>query len=514
MDFLVQQRIRPRRYRSKRRRSQGNGYLSPLEVRTSSLFFHRKWMTIPEAATSILVPLPYWMLSLITASQVLMTTVEESTTTSTLLTMRVKTLDSRPDIIKQQSQLLVACAITSGTLLLVGCVGKLRGSPHGLDNKHNYLGHSHEKENMLIKWPITITAGRIGSRILGVGLPVFAATKLGGARVAMVMLITAAGDFPATRGQSASFTNLKGWRSLLVPRKWTLATILLGWLSDLASTSGSSATFLGYLALGLSIFLIPLPLPTSTPKTSIITSPLPSSADKTTAVATPFETPPPTIIAQPTDTKRSPMIFTPRDTNLTFIAGALLAFLGIAGFIFMPTRPYFSVICLTWILLAVLAATLSITISNPKTLRTQKRSGLALGLISSAVVQEMLEVHSLLLFACQGVLVGLYWFASKFDTQSSSSHDSHSHSRTHSQTKPRYNEAVLTHLHGNYSKFTGYLLYFFRDWPLLHSILVEKDSRRILYFMWYEDFFQKTWKDTNYALASISGSCWFRHSML
>ena len=419
-----------------------------------------------------------------------MTTFEQSTTTSTLLTAKVETLDQRPEIMKKHSHLLAACAVTSGTLLLVGSIGKIRGSTHELDSKQNHLGHSRGKETPSTKWSIIVTACRIGSRILGVGLPVFAAINLGGARVAMVMLIAAAGDFPAARGQKVSSTNLNGWRSLFATRKWTLATLLLGWISDLASTSGSLSTFLGYLELGLSIFLIPLPLPTSTPKTSVVTSPLPNSAERTTAVATPFETPPPTMIASPILILESPMIFTPKDTNLTLISGALLACLGTSMYFLNTIRPIFSGMYLVWILLAVVAATLSLVFANPKTLRTQRRYGLALGLLFSAVVQEMVEIHSFLLFACQGVLVTLYWYTSKLDTHSSSSYDSHSrshsNSHSHSHTKPRYNEASLAHDHGDHSKFTGFLLHFFRNRPVLRSILVEKDSRRILYFMRYE----------------------------
>jgi hypothetical protein len=37
----------------------------------------------------------------------------------------------------------------------------------------------------------------------------------------------------------------------------------------------------------------------------------------------------------------------------------------------------------------------------------------------------------------------------------------------------------------NISRFTKYLLSNTRQWPLLHGILLEKDSRRIFYFAWY-----------------------------
>ena len=51
----------------------------------------------------------------------------------------------------------------------------------------------------------------------------------------------------------------------------------------------------------------------------------------------------------------------------------------------------------------------------------------------------------------------------------------HNRHRTTSQITPSY----------DHSRITQYLLETFQHRPLLHSILVEKDSRRIFYFMWY-----------------------------
>lgn len=76
---------------------------------------------------------------------------------------------------------------------------------------------------------------------------------------------------------------------------------------------------------------------------------------------------------------------------------------------------------------------------------------------------------------------GLMWAAMKFDRKSHS-HDHHDHDHDHS------------HGHGHVqapkevkapSAITRSLMKSTEGVPLLHSILIERDSRRIFYFMWY-----------------------------
>ncbi|KAK6088717.1 cation efflux protein/zinc transporter [Seiridium cupressi] len=72
-------------------------------------------------------------------------------------------------------------------------------------------------------------------------------------------------------------------------------------------------------------------------------------------------------------------------------------------------------------------------------------------------------------------------------------HDHHDHSHDHDHAHDHHGHDhghAHGHDHGhvhthdnNYSKLTGLLLPFTSRWPLLHSVMTEKDSRRILYFM-------------------------------
>lgn len=70
-------------------------------------------------------------------------------------------------------------------------------------------------------------------------------------------------------------------------------------------------------------------------------------------------------------------------------------------------------------------------------------------------------------------------------------HDHHDHHHHHHHHPDGHDEKVArsltgsgaVHGAGNHSRITGYLLERVRPWPLVYSILVEKDSRRIFYFM-------------------------------
>jgi hypothetical protein len=72
----------------------------------------------------------------------------------------------------------------------------------------------------------------------------------------------------------------------------------------------------------------------------------------------------------------------------------------------------------------------------------------------------------------QGVLILASWAASVFDAR---------HLAKPKQYRRRRNTFIKRESH---SKITGSLLSATEDWTLLHNILLEKDSRRIFYFMW------------------------------
>ena len=128
------------------------------------------------------------------------------------------------------------------------------------------------------------------------------------------------------------------------------------------------------------------------------------------------------------------------------------------------------------VLLVSVVGAFSLSYTYPKSLMTEKKVGLAVGFVGLILFQEILEPQSWLMFAYQGLGVGFFWIALNIDTLSAA--------RIPQLAVPRPHQHRSVAVKSPHSRFTGLLLSTFRDWPLLHSILVEKDSRRIFFFMW------------------------------
>ncbi|KAL9118534.1 MAG: hypothetical protein Q9187_004918 [Circinaria calcarea] len=373
--------------------------------------------------------------------------------------------------------LFITCALTCFTLLLIGIIGKIRGDVDGLDDRRSSLGYGRVEGKTQSGLGIKALVQRLAGRLLGFGLTFFAATQLGGVRVAMVTLAAISGDLENVNGQDVGLTSLGGWKRLLNVRKWMFAAFLLQCISDFAgptSSVGPMATISGYLAIGVSAFILPPPYSTSTPRTLAVTSPLTKTVRKTSAIAVPWETPAPVPIISPRLIRQSPMICTRRDTNLTIAAGILAAALSGLVFLALPTSPILSFVHLSWMFLVAITTTISLAMVDADSLRTGRRLGLAAGLIFSVLLQEMLHNPAFFSFVCQGVLAGFFWQAPLLDANKSSSHEYH---------KGHHHEHDAHHHHTTHSKFTGILLRKSQKWPLLNNILADKDSRRIFYFM-------------------------------
>ena len=405
---------------------------------------------------------------------------ESLTIAKTAESILEKTTKTEPAVSVLHGNLL-ACALTSTTLILVGLLGKLRGGPTSLDRRKTTLGHASSMEKTQTSLSMLATARRVLGRILGVGLPFYAASKLGGAEVGVIMLTVMAGDLSKTDGKGMNITSIEGWKRLLVHRRWTIAATLLqiaAHIVGFGDNPGILTTIAGYLALGSSIFLVPFPYITSKPKASIITSPNPNSAEKTSAVAmSHWEMTPPAAETQDTTAGQSPLIYTPTDVNLTVVSGFVLGIFTYTTLLISTRDPrLFSLVETGWILVASGAAAISLTVPEPTKTRSVRKFGLALGLSSTVILSEMLLRQTWTSFVYQCVTIGCFWAATHLDAQLQSAISVHSNHHHHEKPHPLQ--------HGNHSRFTGLLLRAFQSRPLLYSILVERDSRRIFYFMW------------------------------
>lgn len=448
------------------------GYISPVLCLDLADNNSSKWMTISELLNSILVPLPYVLASLAFTSLVALRVSSDGLPLSSF---------TAPEL----PVLVEISTLTSLTLVLVGLRGKIGiMSATGLDKRKKSLAGIEEVQKT--QW--IHMARRIAARFLTVGLPFYATSRLGGARVALVMLIALASNVMTIEEDTADLTRAKGWSRLLTQRPWTLMSILLQLVSDLTGFTNSSVgveLVLGYTTLGITVFVLPPCFLSSRPRYSVVTSTAPASESRTSAVlATPWETPPQLEEKSSRVPSISPMICSSEDVNLTLYSGVVLGILStIVLVLSLPSAGVGSGNRLAWGLLSTFATALALTAADPRSLQSNMKIGLVFGSLLSSFVLTMLCSEAWSSLICQSIFIGISFAATKFDTHTAisvASHSDHHHHHHHHHQPTKLNIPE----HAQMSRFSEFVIRNIPHWPLLHSILAEKDSRRIFYFMW------------------------------
>ena len=420
-----------------------------------------KSITITEAISSILVPLPYVLTSLTLGALLAAQSAESSK----------KGLFRHASLhLQARQEWPIVCTITSVTLVAVGLKGKMWQPPATLDRRKKSLAGIDEVEKT--NW--SDIARTISGRIITVGLPFYATSQLGAARVGLVMLVGLASNITTIENEAADLTKAQGGKRLLSHRRWTLASIVLHIICDLSGLTIDSTAFdiwLGYLAVGLSVLVLPPPFPSSRPKYSVAT---PSG--------TVSESKPASLQLEPRSPKIhlvSPMILSQQDVNITLWGGLALLIFSLTINLLYNHSQALSMAQLFWNLISGVAAAVVLTAAEPKSLRGNKGLGLVLGSRTSSLALTQMGGGTWHSFAYQSILVGIAFAALKFDIYRASSLSSHSNHHHH-----HHPPKTQVHEYGQMSRFSAYLIQRIPQWPLLHSILVEKDSRRIFYFMW------------------------------
>lgn len=381
--------------------------------------------------------------------------------------------------------ILATCALTSGVLLLVAGNAKLRdwidGEP---DVKPSVMGH--RRTGSIQTEVITVDGARkMLSNSFSVGLPIYASFQLGGVQTCLIILIAIVADLMGLDDHSNS-TNKASWKRLWKSRRWTIAALLFQVICDMAffsSITGPIGRFSGFLALCVSVFVLPPPLPVHTSKKHHLTSPTaPPPSTGSNVLTTLKETPASSSTTLP-DRKVSALTRDADDVNLTLVAGFAVGFLTIATFLLssIPSAGAFSTPVVVSGVLTSCVAALSLIYSQPQSLLQSRGLGALLGSLLSCFLLTSVGHLPRINFVFQGAFILLCSAATIKDTHSShsSSHHSHDHKNGHSH----HDHANHTEHHEEPSRVSKYLLDYAQKWPLLHSILSEKDSRRIFYFM-------------------------------
>ena len=410
------------------------------------------WFSLPEALTALLIPLPYLLASAAYSSNGGAVFQDAFPPLSAYAKLQEEVLTSTSDLPSKQpgkpSGLVEACQLASGTLLLVGILAKIRAPERVLDRRKD--GNTPRQARIALDAP---TLQSVAIRTMSVGFPFYAAMKLGGMRTGLVLLAAVAANL--TCFDSAPKLSPSQWLNQAMKRKLTMAAILLSILFDVAGFTihtSISDLFLGYVALAISVVLVHPPLPTSSGR---------SSSQTTTWTA-------------------SPLTSSKGDVNLTLIAGGALSLVTVftsvaqSKSLFMPKSVFFST-------LSIATATAANCFAQPATLRNTTKAGLALGCLVTASSAFLFSPSLWPGTICNGGLSALAFAGVMFDTSSPlSSGPDHTHDHANN-VNTRHDH----HADGEYSPFTRLVLSKCEPGSLIHSIVIEKDSRRIAYFTWY-----------------------------
>jgi zinc transporter 5/7 len=422
----------------------------------------RSWLELPEALTALLIPLPYLFASfaypnVIGRSHKLPSTLSEAVAESA---PAVETLT-----LENHSQLLHALSLSSATLILVGVIAKISSSLQPLDRR--------KAEKSPGTFDIRNAPKRMAYNVISVLLPFYAAMQLGGARVALALLTAVAAGLGALDRKPGKHTPWDDLRRTLRTRKATCGAITLAMVADVMISHTATHPLLGYASLLVSMFLVPPPLPTA--GWSLIMG----SQGQTSYVAQGSGR---ASLPKPS----SPLIDSFENTLLTVASGLSLTVVTILYSLFHSSSPSLSHHAIAFSTLSIASTTALMYLSLPAALRSQKHVGLALGsfLIATVYTWEQVSISSFLWlsvpFAC-AALVG----AVMFDTKSAPTPKAHSHSHGHGHSHSDHghkHDRQDHHLHGNHSRLSAFLIARATPGSIIHSILIEKDSRRIAYF--------------------------------
>lgn len=424
------------------------------------------WFSLPEALTSLLIPLPYML-----ASAAYLKPGGFENDGIPPLSAYAKLQQSVLEEQKPQSHELVrigngfieACTLTSGTLLLVGMIAKMRSSERMLDRRKDKTNVPRHSESVFTP----ATALRMLIRALSVGTPFYAATQIGGLRTGIVLLVAVASNVSNT--DTALRPSLNDWFQTLRAKMISLCVVLLAAVLDFSGITfraSFSDILTGYLALAWSLTLLPSPLP------SIAISGSQGPAETPTAGSRPSWS----------SVASSPLVSCRADGNVTLAAGVALAILTVVSSVLLDTSPSITPTAIAFSTLSIASAVAAIFFARPSSIRSRHKAGLGLGCSLLTICVFLFSPSVWPGSICNGAICAMSYFGVRFDASFSTAHrehDNHLHDHAHN---------AQTHSHpveGNYSMFTRKLLDNCEPGSLAHGILGEKDSRRIAYFTWY-----------------------------
>ncbi|KAF2878132.1 cation efflux family-domain-containing protein [Massariosphaeria phaeospora] len=424
------------------------------------------WLELPEALTALLVPLPYIFAS-IAYPQVIAQT--RAFSPSLLEAVAEAADNANLELPQDGAYLLHACTLSSITLLLVGTIAKIRSSVDQPLDRRKSFGNTEPSGGALLD---ASSIWRMSINVLGILLPFYASMHLGGTKTALILLAATSAGLGSLSHKPGKQTLWDGLKRTIRTRKITCAVLTLSMMLDVFTSVDMHRTLLGYLLMLAATVAIPPPLPAT--GWSLATGTKGQSGSWNTQASTRVALPKPS----------SPLISTPEDTLLTLGSGVLLTTITALFWAFSSSSMSVTNHTVLFSALSIASATALVYLSLPSALRTQKKVGLAMGSLLIAIFgvwehSNPWQAWGLFPMTC-AMVVG----AITLDTHAMMTRPSSSHSRSHAghQHSHDSHDQHDHHLHGNHSRLSAFLIARCTHGSILHSIMIEKDSRRIAYF--------------------------------
>ncbi|KAL1311559.1 hypothetical protein AAFC00_001678 [Neodothiora populina] len=391
------------------------------------------WFSVSEALTGLLIPLPYLLASAAYSSEPPPDSTFPPLSAYSQLQQAVKEGGQLAQDARHAPSLLQTATLTSGTLLLIGILARIRSEERVLDRRKNSNPTLHHPGLLTLD-----TAIKMLLSIVRVALPYYAAIQLGGTRVGLVLLVA------ITSGLTCSHPAVEP-----AARLPTLGALLLCLVADLFGLTISTDAyhlFTGYIALGLSVAFAQPPLPANGASSSSLTA-------------------------------------SPLDVTTTIYAGVLMSLVTVAASILLSLSPPISAAAITLSTLSMAATAALVFFGQPSALRSTQKGGLATGAMLTAASSFLYSPSIWPGTILNGALSALSCVAVMYDTQPPHSH-SHDHDNDHAHAHAHAHDHHHKHARGpgKVTFVTSFLLTLVEPGSLLHSILIEKDSRRIAYF--------------------------------
>lgn len=326
--------------------------------------------------------------------------------------------------------------------------------------RKNHLQGGGSMADSSIKLPAASlkTAQSALQQVFSVGLPIYAALKVGGFLVAFALLLATASGLPNVVNTTFQSAPSERYSKKIFTIALLVAVVLLSFFG--MNQPWGSSPLMGYVALLASVLVLPPPFPMLRRQ-----GPIPEPGLVAESMAQ----------SKAADNGQSSVVVT-MDTSLALITGASLAGLTLLFSRGLPLSSWE----LIYLLPTAVSFAMSLMIWFPSGLRSSDKVGLAVSTAAAALLSSThIKDDHLFIYAARGILATVSFFAARMDD----SHlrlDAHTHTHGHNHHHHGHNSHDSTET----TRVTKWLLYRSEKYPLLHSILKEKDSRSIFYFMW------------------------------